>query len=188
MMTFEVFCRRVMTLRNSREYICKLSTLFSHVCRSDIVSFDGVVLVSFVAQVRNIMFYDFGVPGACRGESFVVARRPDNACNAKYLNVTLVRDPYCLGHAEASMATCLSPIIRDLHGSQPRKSLLHLDYAIRGPSTLNHTPAFIRIVRHSSVNNFIILSQRRQINRQFKSCMYKRLCCFAKMKIVTRST
>ena len=93
---------------NSCEYICKPSALFSRVCGSDIASFDRVVLVSFVPQVRSIMFYDFGVPGACRGESFVVARRPDNACDANYLDVTLVWGPYCLGHAEASMTARLS--------------------------------------------------------------------------------
>ena len=54
-----------MTLPNSREYIC---ALFLRVCRSDIASFDRIVLVNFVPQVRSIMFYDFGVPGACRGE------------------------------------------------------------------------------------------------------------------------
>ena len=84
MKTFEIFHRRVMMLSNSREYICKPSALFSHVCRSDIALFDGVVLVRFAAQVRSIMFYDFAVPGACRGGSFVVARRPDNACDANY--------------------------------------------------------------------------------------------------------
>ena len=83
---------------------------FLRVCRSDIASFYGGVLVSFVPQVRNVMFYDFGLPGACRGESFVIARRPDNACNnVLHLDVTLVRGPYCLGHSEASMATCLYP-------------------------------------------------------------------------------
>ena len=55
------------------------------------------------------MFYDFGVPGACCGESFVIIRRPNNACDANYLDVMLVRGPYCLGHAEASMAARLSP-------------------------------------------------------------------------------
>ena len=69
--------------------------LFSRVCGSDIASFDGVVLVSFVAQVRSTMFYDSEVPGACRGESFVVVRRPNNACYANYLDVTRVRGPYC---------------------------------------------------------------------------------------------
>ena len=78
-------------LGNSHEHICKPSALFLRVCRSDIASFDRVVLVSFVAQVRSIMFYDFEVPGACSGESFVVARRPDNACDANYLDVTLVQ-------------------------------------------------------------------------------------------------
>ena len=82
------------------------------------------------------MFYDFGVPGACCGESFVVARRPDNAYDANYLDVTLVR-----GLAEASMAARLSPTTRDLRGSQPRNSLLHLDYAIRVSSIYTQSHA-----------------------------------------------
>ena len=41
------------------------------------------------------MFNDFGVPGVCRGESFVV-RRPDNTCDDNYLDVTLVWGPYVL--------------------------------------------------------------------------------------------
>ena len=47
---------------------------------SDMAAFDGVVLGSFVAQVRGIRFPDFGVSRAraCRGESAVVGRRPDN--------------------------------------------------------------------------------------------------------------
>ena len=45
---------------------------------SDMASFDGVVLGSFVAQVRGIIFSDFGVSGTCRGESVVVGPRPDN--------------------------------------------------------------------------------------------------------------
>ena len=45
---------------------------------SDMALFDGVVLGSFVAQVKRIRFSDFGVSGACRGESVVVGRRPDN--------------------------------------------------------------------------------------------------------------
>ena len=73
---------------------------------------------------------------------------PDNACDANYLDVTLVQGPCCLGHAEASMGACLSPMIRDLHGSQPCNSLLHLEYAIHGSSTLDHTRELIRIVRH----------------------------------------
>ena len=67
-----------------------MNTLFSNralffrvfVCRSSILiaSFDGVVLVSFVAQARSIMFYDFWVPGACCGDSFVLNRKSGNFC------------------------------------------------------------------------------------------------------------
>ena len=45
--------------------------LFPRVDRSiilcDMASFDRVVLASFTAQVRGVMFYAFGVTGACRG-------------------------------------------------------------------------------------------------------------------------
>ena len=47
---------------------------------SDMASFDGVVLGSFVAQARGIRLSDFGVSGAwaCLRESVDVGRRPDN--------------------------------------------------------------------------------------------------------------
>ena len=95
-MTFEIFRRGVMTFRNSREHRGRLDCacsakrglafeLVSEILRarvdgSDMVSFDGVVLGSFVAQVRGIRFSDFGVSGvwACLGESVVVGQRPDN--------------------------------------------------------------------------------------------------------------
>ena len=80
---------------------------------SDMASFDGVVVGSFVAQVRSIRFYDFRVSGACRGESVIVCRRPDNVPNC--LDVMLVRGGYLLGHLEASMAARLSPMMRFLH-------------------------------------------------------------------------
>ena len=80
-MTFEIFRRGVMTFRNSREHCGRLDCacsaykrglafeLVSEILRalvdgSDVVSFDGVVLGSFVAQVRGIRFSDFGVSGA----------------------------------------------------------------------------------------------------------------------------
>ena len=93
-MTFEIFRRGVMTFRNSREHCGRLDCacsakrelafeLVSEIMRarvdgSDMASFDGVVLGRFVAQVRGIRYSDFGVSVACRGESVVVGRRPDN--------------------------------------------------------------------------------------------------------------
>ena len=67
-----------MTFRNSREHCGRLDCacsakrelvfeLVSEILRvdgSDMASFDGVVLGSFVAQVRGIRFSDFGVSGA----------------------------------------------------------------------------------------------------------------------------
>ena len=89
--------------------------LRAHVDDSDMALFGGVVLGSFVAQVRGIRFYDFGVSGACRGESVVVGRRPDNVHDVNCLDVTLVRGRYLLGHLEALMAARLSPMMRDMH-------------------------------------------------------------------------
>ena len=82
-----------MTFRNSHEHCGRLDCacsaeqelavdLISEILRawdgSDMSSFNGVVLGSFVAQVRGIRFSDFGGSGACRGESVVVGKRPDN--------------------------------------------------------------------------------------------------------------
>ena len=69
-----------MTFRNSREHCGRLHCacsakrelvfeLFTEILRarvdgSDMALFDGVVLGSFVAQVRGIRFSDFGVSGA----------------------------------------------------------------------------------------------------------------------------
>ena len=65
-MTYEIFRRRVMTFRNSakRELVFELVSEILRVDGSDMASFDGVVLGSFVAQVRGIRFSDFGVSGA----------------------------------------------------------------------------------------------------------------------------
>ena len=40
---------------------------------SDVASFDGVVLSSFVAQVRSIRFSDFGVSGARASQHVVMS-------------------------------------------------------------------------------------------------------------------
>ena len=79
-MTFEIFHRGVMTFLNSREHCGRLDCacsakrelvfeLVSEILRarvdgSDMASFDGGVLGSFVAQVRVIRFSGFGVSGA----------------------------------------------------------------------------------------------------------------------------
>ena len=42
--------------------------LLARINGSDMASFDGVLLGNFVAQVRGIRFYNFGVSGAYRGE------------------------------------------------------------------------------------------------------------------------
>ena len=103
-MTFEIFRRWVMTFRNSHEHCGRLDCacsaeqelavdLISEILRawdgSDMSSFNGVVLGSFVAQVRGIRFSDFGGSGACRGESVVVGKRPQPAVNFETLQYTL---------------------------------------------------------------------------------------------------
>ena len=83
-------------IRNSREHCGRLDRacgakgelafelvseiLRAHVDGSDMASFDGVMLGSFVAHARGIRFFYFGVSRVppCRGESVVVGRRPDN--------------------------------------------------------------------------------------------------------------
>ena len=118
-MTFEIFHRRVMTFRNSREHCGRLESLdcacsakrelvfelVSEILRvdgSDMASLDGVVLGSFVAQVRGIRFSDFGVSGvrACRGESVVVGRRPDNVHDVWHsrLSISKHSNTLCLRH------------------------------------------------------------------------------------------
>ena len=83
-----------MTFQNSREQCSRLDCVCSakrelafelvsefqraRINGSDMMSFDGVVLGSFVVQARGIRFSDFGVSGACLGESVVVGWRPDN--------------------------------------------------------------------------------------------------------------
>ena len=71
---------------------------------SDMASFDGVVLGSFVAQVRGIRFSDFGVSGAraCRGESVVVGRRPDNVHDVWHsrLSTSKHSNTPCLRHTD----------------------------------------------------------------------------------------
>ena len=65
-------------------------------------SFDGVVLGNFVAQVRGIRFSDFGVSGACRGESVVIGRRPDNMHDVWYsqLSTSKHSNTPCLRHTD----------------------------------------------------------------------------------------
>ena len=71
---------------------------------SDMASFDGVVLGSFVAQVRGIRVSDFGVSGAwaCRGESVVVGRRLDNVHNVWHSQLSSSKhsNTPCLHHTD----------------------------------------------------------------------------------------
>ena len=71
---------------------------------SDMASFNGVVLGSFVAQVRGIRFSDFGVSGvrACRGESVIVGRSPDNVHDVWHsrLSTSKHSNTPCLHHTD----------------------------------------------------------------------------------------
>ena len=73
-----------------------------HVDGSVMVSFDGVVLGGFVAQVRGIRFSDFGVSGACRREIVVVGRRPDNVHDMWHsrLSTSKHSNTPCLRHTD----------------------------------------------------------------------------------------
>ena len=74
-----------------------------------------VELASLVAQVRGVMFYDFGVSGACWGDTIYLVQRPDDRYDVNCLDVKLMRDrPYLLGHLAAPVAALLSPLMRDL--------------------------------------------------------------------------
>ena len=75
----------------------------------------AVVLASLVAQVRGVMFYDYGVSGACWGDNIYLVRRPDDRYDVNCLDVRLMRGrPYLLGHLAAPVASLLSPLMRDL--------------------------------------------------------------------------
>ena len=119
-MTFEIFRSGVMTFRSSREHCGRLDCaysakrelafeLFSEILRarvdgSDMASLDGVVLGSFVAQVKGIRFSDFGVSGAqaCRGESVVIGRRPDNVHDVWHSRLSTLKhsNTPCLRHTD----------------------------------------------------------------------------------------
>ena len=67
-------------------------------------SFDGVVLGSFVSQMRGIRYSDFGVSGAraCRGESVVVGLRLDNVHDVwhRRLSISKHSKTPCLHHTD----------------------------------------------------------------------------------------
>ena len=107
-----------MTFRNSREHCGRLDCacsakrehafeLVSEILRARVDgcdTFDGIVLGSFVAQVKGIRFSDFGVSGArsCRGESVVVGRRPDNVHDVWHSRLSTLKhsNTPCLRHTD----------------------------------------------------------------------------------------
>ena len=58
------------------------------------------MLRSFLVQVRGIRVYDFGVSGACQGESVIVGCRSDKVHDVNCLDAKLVRGLYNFGHLD----------------------------------------------------------------------------------------
>ena len=73
---------------------------------------ESVVLASFVAQVRGVIFYGLQVHGARLAERVVLVRRPDSPYDNNYLDV---RVAYCSGsgHLAAEVAVRLSLLLSD---------------------------------------------------------------------------
>ena len=171
-MTYEIFHRGVMTFRNSREHCGRLDCacsakhelafeLVSEILRarvdgSDMASFDGGVLGSFVAQVSHqiLRFWSVWGTGLLRGEC---SRRPDNVHDVWHsrLSTSKHSNTPCLRHTDVVfigqlklvnnsfsnlvllqlfyMFTCIvvSNYLMD-HGRQLRTSPLRLDCCTQG--------------------------------------------------------
>ena len=78
-------------------------------------SLHSVILASFVAQVKSVMFYDLSVSGAGRGDSVYLVRAPYNPYDCNCLDVRCACGrPYTLGHLTALIAALLSLLMRDV--------------------------------------------------------------------------
>ena len=78
-------------------------------------STESVVLASFVAQVKGVMFYDLSVSGAGWGDRVCLKRAPYNPHDSNCIDVWCAGGPLCmLGHLVAPVATPLSPLMRDV--------------------------------------------------------------------------
>ena len=77
--------------------------------------YESVVLASFVAQCRGLMFYELQVCRATRGDRVFFVRRPDDRHNANSLEVRIACDhrSYMLGHLAAEVAAHLVPLLCD---------------------------------------------------------------------------
>ena len=74
----------------------------------------SVVLASFVAHVKGVMFYDHCVSGAVWGDSVHLVRAPGSLYDSNCIDVMCVRcTHYKLGHLAAPVASFLSPLMRD---------------------------------------------------------------------------
>ena len=74
-----------------------------------------IVLASFVAQVRGVMFYGLQVHGARLAERVVLVRRSDNLYDNNCLEVRVVRSSlsFLLCHLAAEVAEHLSLLLSD---------------------------------------------------------------------------
>ena len=74
---------------------------------------ESVVLASFVAQVRGVIFYGLQGYGARLAERVVLIRRPDNPYDNTCLDVRVVRSSlsFLLGHLAAEVAQRLSFVV-----------------------------------------------------------------------------
>ena len=75
-----------MTMRVRTCFHCKSRVLPSST-RVHMASLDGVVLASFVAQVRAVMFYDFAASGAGWGDGVYLVRRPYDRYDSNCIDV-----------------------------------------------------------------------------------------------------
>ena len=87
LMTSRVFCAVVMTMT--------MSMCFYRKSRVGVMaSLHSVVLASFIAQVKSVMFYDFFVSGAGWGDSVYLVHAPYNPYDCNCLDVRCARaDP-----------------------------------------------------------------------------------------------
>lgn len=75
-----------------------------------------VVLASFIAQVRGVMFYGLQVHGARLGEWVVLVRRPDNPYDNNCLDVRIVRSSLSFLLGLLSSLICCAMLPSKLQG------------------------------------------------------------------------
>ena len=74
-----------------------------------------MLLASFVAEVKGMMFYYLRRSRASRGEHMMLRRQPSNAFDAKCVEVRILRCEHLVGHLEAAVAARVSPLMCGSH-------------------------------------------------------------------------